>query len=502
MKNLLVFLNKIFEKIETTILSFFKKLNESFKKNHSKLTIEEMEKKFSMYIIMFSIFENVVHFEKTTKTDNKKFTNIFNLFVSMLEYPKQFIKEIPNENLCKETIEMTLSFVSVFCQYYSEIEPEISGEKVGEILDIIWHIMKYSKNNETYMNSANKSLSNLICQSHDIQFEYLFNKFINEVEMISFNIQEQDDRFNHINVIINSFSILLKNVSGDRKIKIKQALPMIISSFTILLQQISKIEIMINIYNLFTKLINDITYKLRSSEISLILNAIVVISSSSCEQKVLQSNNNTINIDAIESLFDSIYYLLLSLIRFRREQVLNSVDVFVELIKGLMHCFRISQSEVPNMANPINLYYQKSDIKIFNNPLFPLLSNYGHYLSVHHATNFSRLLSAISQKPSAHGHGSNASLTSLSSSAANTKPFIKHIVHILGEYVNIQTSNRPIDPIKKNEIIIGLNALLDLCDEHDREYVLVNLNHANGGKIIFKKLVEDWKKNWKFGGKV
>jgi len=49
-------------------LSFFKKLNESFKKNHSKLTIEEMEKKFSMYIIMFSIFENVVHFEKTTKT--------------------------------------------------------------------------------------------------------------------------------------------------------------------------------------------------------------------------------------------------------------------------------------------------------------------------------------------------------------------------------------------------------------------------------------------------
>ena len=27
-----------------------------------------MEKKFSMYIIMFSIFENVVHFEKTTKT--------------------------------------------------------------------------------------------------------------------------------------------------------------------------------------------------------------------------------------------------------------------------------------------------------------------------------------------------------------------------------------------------------------------------------------------------
>ena len=99
----------------------------------------------------------------------------------------------------------------------------------------------------------------------------------------------------------------------DRKIKIKQALPMIISSFTILLQQISKIEIMINIYNLFTKLINDITYKLRSSEISLILNAIVVISSSSCEQKVLQSNNNTINIDAIESLFDSIYYLLLSI---------------------------------------------------------------------------------------------------------------------------------------------------------------------------------------------
>jgi len=166
-----------------------------------------------------------------------------------------------------------------------------------------------------------------------------------------------------------------------------------------------------------------------------------------------------------------------------------------------MHCFRISQA---NTIIPVNSYHQKSDIKTFNSPLFPLLSNYGHYLSIHHATNYSRLLSAISQKPTSNQtHGSNVNtLTTLSSFAANTKPFIKHIVHILGEYVNIQTSNYPLDPLKKNEIITGLNALLDLCDEHDREYVLINLSQANGGKIIFKKLVEEWKKNWKFGGKV
>eukprot|EP00833_Pecoramyces_ruminatium_P004360 jgi/Orpsp1_1/1178392/evm.model.c7180000065098.1 len=290
----------------------------------------------------------------------------------MLEYPKKFIKEIPVENLCKETTEMALSIISVFCQYYSEIDPPISDENIGEILNLLWYIMKYSKDNENYMNSANKSLSNLISQSNESQFEFIFNKFINEVEIISFNIQEQDDNINHITVIINSLAILLKNVSG----------------------------------------------------------------------------------------------------------------------------------EANNMTYPMNSLHQKSDIKTFNNPLFPLLSNYGHYLSIHHATNFSRLLSAISQKPTTQGHGSNTTFTSLSSSAANTKPFIKHIVHILGEYVNIQTSNRPLDPLKKNEIITGLNALLDLCDEHDREYVLVNLSHANGGKIIFKKLVEEWKKNWKFGGKV
>ncbi|ORX52970.1 hypothetical protein BCR36DRAFT_369226 [Piromyces finnis] len=463
------FLNEIFEKIEVILLKFFKQLNTNFKKNNSKLTIEEMEKKFSMYTIMISIFENAVHYEKLTKQDGKKFIDIFNLFVSMLKYPKQFLNEIKAENLCKETIEMILSIISVFCQYYSEIEPVIENEKIGEILDIIWLTMKYSKDNEEYIAIENKALSHLISQSQDSQFEYIYNKFINEVEIISFNVKEEDDSIDHIMVIINSLTILLKNVSGDRKIKFKQALPMIISNFTILLQQTSKIELMINVYNLFTKLINDITYKLKSSEISLILNSVIVISSNSCEQRILKSNYNIIKINVIESLFDSIYYLLLSLIRFRREQVLNSVD-----------------------------------IKTFNEPLFPLLSNYGHYLSVHHATNFSRLLSAISQKPSTNQvHGSNAnSLTSLSSSAANTKPFIKHIVHILGEYVNIQTSNRPLDPIKKNEIITGLNALLDLCDEHDREYVLVNLSHANGGKIIFKKLVEEWKKNWKFGGKV
>ncbi len=111
---------------------------------------------------------------------------------------------------------------------------------------------------------------------------------------------------------------------------------MIISNFTILLQQTSKIEIMIGVYDLFTKLINDITYKLRPSEISLILNTIIVITSSSCEQRILKSNENMITVDLIESLFDSVYYLLLSLIRFRREQVLNSVGVFVELIKDIL----------------------------------------------------------------------------------------------------------------------------------------------------------------------
>jgi len=130
----------------------------------------------------------------------------------------------------------------------------------------------------------------------------------------------------------------------DRKIKIKQVLPMIISNFTILLQQTSKIEIMVAVYDLFTKLINDITYKLRSSEISLILNTIIVITSSSCEQRILKSNQNTINVDLIESLFESVYYLLLSLIRFRREQVLNSVGVFVELIKDILYIYYIQNA--------------------------------------------------------------------------------------------------------------------------------------------------------------
>ena len=189
--------------------------------------------------------------------DEKKFINIFNLFVSMLEYPKLFLNEIPAEKLNNETIEMSLSIISVFCQYYSEIKPEIEDEKVGEILDIIWLIMKYSKglynlynclniyikillllflilifentyhyiyiyiylnkiDNEEYMSIINKSLSHLISQSHDSQFEFIFNKFMNEIETISFNIKEQDDKINHIMIIINSLAILLKNVSGGK----------------------------------------------------------------------------------------------------------------------------------------------------------------------------------------------------------------------------------------------------------------------------------------------
>jgi len=64
----------------------------------------------------------------------------------MIEYPKQFLNEIPSENLCRETLEIAISITSVFCQYYSEIDQsEISNEKIGEILNILWLIMKYSK---------------------------------------------------------------------------------------------------------------------------------------------------------------------------------------------------------------------------------------------------------------------------------------------------------------------------------------------------------------------
>jgi len=64
----------------------------------------------------------------------------------MLEYPKQFLNEISSENICRETHEMVISITSVFCQYYSDIDQtEISNEKIGEILDLLWLIMKYSK---------------------------------------------------------------------------------------------------------------------------------------------------------------------------------------------------------------------------------------------------------------------------------------------------------------------------------------------------------------------
>jgi len=66
------------------------------------------------------------------------------------------------------------------------------------------------------MTTVNKSLSHLISQSHDSQFEFIFNKFINEVKAISFNIKEEEDNIQHIMVIINSLAILLKNVSGGK----------------------------------------------------------------------------------------------------------------------------------------------------------------------------------------------------------------------------------------------------------------------------------------------
>jgi hypothetical protein len=80
------------------------------------------------------------------------------------------------------------------------------------------------------------------------------------------------------------------------------------------------------------------------------------------------------------------------------------------------------------------------------------------------------------------------------------KPFSKHAAFLILEYLSIQSSRRPFDADVKSEIVSGMYSLLDLCNDHGREFILANCDASVGSKPIFKALMNDWSRNAKFQG--
>jgi hypothetical protein len=101
------------------------------------------------------------------------------------------------------------------------------------------------------------------------------------------------------------------------------------------------------------------------------------------------------------------------------------------------------------------------------------------------------------------------------------KQFNKYVTQLLVQYIEL-TEVHPLSPATKQALLPGIYALLDICSEFEyapppplrspppnmilcslvRRFKVVSRLVDETGRAIFKKLFEEYNRDWKFQGKV
>lgn len=239
----------------------------------------------------------------------------------------------------------------------------------------------------------------------------------------------------------------------------------------------------------------------------------------------------------IETLFQSICRLLLAIVRMRKEEAINIIPAYFGFIKGLLHCFRATAEGI--ISVPPTEYGQKDSNQQQQQQSSCSYMGFWAPLSADCASSLARIFEQIPQKQTLKSTSLSASTYSESNfkhsdlKFTSIKPFAKHAIYLVAEYVAIQVSDQSIMSglgNAKEPIVKGIYALLDLCGDHEIDYLLAALGHGSGkggisgslgflsvstvaslgssfavgkdaGRTLFKQLITDYKNKHKYIGK-
>jgi hypothetical protein len=227
---------------------------------------------------------------------------------------------------------------------------------------------------------------------------------------------------------------------------------------------------------------------------------------------VLSMDRSSFRRKDLEDRFHQVCNVLVICILIRRDECLQNITPIISILRGLLHGFRFSvlgrhfelnQEQIVNLT-PEKLYQLAKDVPA---PLF------GTFAPMSSACGlaFARVLQSVQQRSGnikSKGH----SLT------VSSRPFAKHLSLLLGEFVSIQQSKRPLTNHSETQqsVLDAMYAILDICGEHEREYILRSVGFINSkwfvghyghysrdaARMYFKSLVGDWNKFHRFTGKV
>ncbi|KAJ3081032.1 hypothetical protein HK102_002628, partial [Quaeritorhiza haematococci] len=319
---------------------------------------------------------------------------------------------------------------------------------------------------------------------------------------------------------------------------LKRKVPVVLMQLGRLVQDSGSIDTMVSVFQLVTKMVVDKFLDIRAEDVGLILHMCTILASPSClsryiSRKLSSSARSTRpqrkqgrhenegddemtllpSMEEASNLFDSVCRLLLAVLRHRREPVLACIPL---LMGPTLHSNHDDDTAAGAVAPSIVNHYQQQP--------FALISCRSP-LPASCAESFSRVLQGIGQKglvvvgggsgaggaPGLEGEGTSSNVgtstpgggdAAVTAATARTsamiKPFAKHVIYPIAEYISIQLSQRPIastddfasakvsepqGPARKAALVEGIYALLDVCGDIEREFLLQAL--GQGGFALF-----------------
>ncbi|RUS17322.1 Urb2/Npa2 family-domain-containing protein [Endogone sp. FLAS-F59071] len=318
--------------------------------------------------------------------------------------------------------------------------------------------------------------------------------FVHFVQLLVTKARDGKSFFEYsISFYYQNFFKFTFTVPTGQKRQIKRSFPAFISNLCMIMETTGSMHIVLQVLDLLAYICHDKAFDLRAFDVGMVLSCVIQLISATAPDR-LQSSPLTQATAA--DLFDAIYKLLISLLSFHRQQLVQVIPSFVAIVQAMFHCFKSTHPSLANTRRKVDRHKNTNSRKSHHHDPFPLLSSVAP-LRESCAYNFARLLSALAQRSNTTVSSSATAVSAASSFAA----FSKHAPYLLTEYLAIQTS--PVSSISRAQLkaalLPGLYALLDLCSEHERDMVMANQDAA--GKALLKGLYTDYVRYHKYTGR-
>lgn len=167
-----------------------------------------------------------------------------------------------------------------------------------------------------------------------------------------------------------------------------------------------------------------------------------------------------------ERLFLSFYSFLYRLLKIRYKQTFNCMPLFLLNIRDLLSSVFMAEQSALQSGRGTSGRAAATERSGGGGG--------GGHQQVACTENLARLLEEMSKHP---------------------KQFNKYVAQLLVQYIQLTEVN-PLSPATKQALLPGIYALLDICSEF--EYKVISRQVDETGRAIFKKLFEEYHRDWKF----